>query len=80
MTKMSQKWGPEVALSKVEKDLKATSDDIRHLEGALRAESGNSFLMKKYEALLKDRHILLEGRNESISESHAFLIVQVTHS
>lgn len=59
---------PDLAMSRVEQDLRATMDEIQRTEDALKQDSTNGVLLRKYEALLRDRHILLEGRNDSISE------------
>ena len=63
---------PELALARVEQDLRVATDDIKQTEDALKLDSNDGVLMKKYEALLRDRQILLEGRNESISECSNF--------
>lgn len=59
---------PELAMSRVEQDLRDNLDDLRRTEEELKLDSSNELLLKKYEALLRDKHILLEGRNDSISE------------
>ena len=69
MTK--ERSSPTTALSKVERDLEANTADLKQTEHALEASSHDDLLSKKYEALLKDRHILLEGRNDAISK-HSF--------
>ncbi len=67
---MSSKEGrlPELALSSVERDIEANCTQIKQTEHALTSDGKDWLLLKKYEALLKDRHILLEGRNDAIRE------------
>ena len=64
---------PVSVLFKVETELEANTVQIQQTEYALTSNGNSNLLLKKYEALRKDRHILLEGRNEAISEFHALL-------
>lgn len=64
---------PVSVLSRIETELEANTIQIEQTEYALTSNDNKNLLLKKYEALRKDRHILLEGRNEAISEFHALL-------
>ena len=63
---------PATALARVERDIEANIADLKQIEHAFKSESTDDLLLKKYEALLKDRHILLEGRNDAISKCLCF--------